>query len=732
MGRATRRRADWAVGVLGLVGLTVSVVLGWRRLRFGDVDPASLVVGVASLAAAVWPMWRGRRQENDVTLAADRLARTVGAVERQERARLLGDDDQALDLDLRIETDRRGQAAVPATGLRLSELTDHFRSLPAGQRRLVISGAPGAGKTVLALQLMLDLLSRRDPGDAVPVRLSLPAWPPDTSLEDWLVAALRDDYGLNTATAEALVEDRRILPVLDGLDEMDGAAKPGYESRSAHAVRAIDTYRAGTGKADVVLTCRTRTCRALRAIKVWPRDATCVHLAPVRPATVREFVARRCADPDRWAPLLRQLDEHPQGTLAQGLSTPWRLTAAVTAYEQRAPVTGAWAREPAELRTVARRGAAALRDWLNEQYLRARAATGPYSEEQVYGWLSLLAAAHPRGPAPARTATREHAAARPAGATGQRRTASERSGAGQRGTAGGARPVWRRAGRTAPGHDIVLQRLASSSGSVRPRNLAFVLAWLCPVAAFGTAMALSGTLVQPISHLTTVLVVCAECWAIRQRIDREPPSRLHVDVRRLATVRGALLFGWRFATGLVLGFLLMLLSVAAFTYWAGGSLGLELPLAAGLATGLANATVFGLGADSASLAVRPNDLIRNDVVSAVVGLVPAALLCAVVVGGQGPVPFVSYDLRRGALLGTALLAVPTGVGLVFATGVGLQAVRYLAFLLSFRRFRGSRLPLRLGRLLAWCHGAGLVRVSGAAYQFRHRELQDHLARHTEE
>lgn len=49
--------------------------------------------------------------------------------------------------------------------------------------------------------------------------------------------------------------------------------------------------------------------------------------------------------------------------------------------------------------------------------------------------------------------------------------------------------------------------------------------------------------------------------------------------------------------------------------------------------------------------------------------------------------------------------------------------RYLATLLCTR----GRLPWRLGRVLAWAADAGLLRVAGNAYQFRHRELQDHLA-----
>ncbi|GAA3901994.1 hypothetical protein GCM10023084_63110 [Streptomyces lacrimifluminis] len=51
--------------------------------------------------------------------------------------------------------------------------------------------------------------------------------------------------------------------------------------------------------------------------------------------------------------------------------------------------------------------------------------------------------------------------------------------------------------------------------------------------------------------------------------------------------------------------------------------------------------------------------------------------------------------------------------------------RYLVFLLCLR----GRLPYRLGRFLRWSHKGGLLRTSGGAYQFRHREFQQWLAQH---
>lgn len=62
-------------------------------------------------------------------------------------------------------------------------------------------------------------------------------------------------------------------------------------------------------------------------------------------------------------------------------------------------------------------------------------------------------------------------------------------------------------------------------------------------------------------------------------------------------------------------------------------------------------------------------------------------------------------------------------GLAFGLAGGPAGVRYIGLLLATRR----QLPWFLGRFLDTCYQLGLLRTSGIAYQFRHRELQDHLA-----
>ncbi|MFI9809945.1 hypothetical protein ACIHEJ_37530 [Streptomyces sp. NPDC052301] len=57
-------------------------------------------------------------------------------------------------------------------------------------RRLVITGAPGSGKTVLALELVLALTVDRAEGDPVPVRISMAQWDTAHTLPELLTEHL--------------------------------------------------------------------------------------------------------------------------------------------------------------------------------------------------------------------------------------------------------------------------------------------------------------------------------------------------------------------------------------------------------------------------------------------------------------------------------------------------------------------------------------------------------------
>ena len=141
------------------------------------------------------------------------------------------------------------------------ELADVLGRVPTG--RLVVLGEPGAGKTMLMVRLVLDLLARRAAGGPVPFLAPVASWDPSgQDLRGWLAARLLTDHpalagpppagGAEPTQAAALLAAGLILPVLDGLDEIP------EQVRGPAISRINDALRPGE---QVVVTCRTEQYR---------------------------------------------------------------------------------------------------------------------------------------------------------------------------------------------------------------------------------------------------------------------------------------------------------------------------------------------------------------------------------------------------------------------------------------------------------------------------------------
>lgn len=211
------------------------------------------------------PMIMTGRIDGDVTIGtpspmpqdrlsepADQLADAVDTFWRREERRRRIRDPRPLVVRYR-PADRRvtdhpeniWKAAGPQdVSGDLNRITDVYQRVPT--RRLVVLGRAGSGKTVLALRLVLNLLAARTPRDPVPVIVSLGSWNPADSLEDWLISHLIRDYpwlaetdatGLDMATA--LVDARRILPVLDGFDEIADDLRPAARRQLSETDMAL-------------------------------------------------------------------------------------------------------------------------------------------------------------------------------------------------------------------------------------------------------------------------------------------------------------------------------------------------------------------------------------------------------------------------------------------------------------------------------------------------------------
>jgi hypothetical protein len=249
---------------------------------------------------------------------------------------------------------------------------------------------------------------------------------------------------------------------------------------------------------------------------------------------------------------------------------------------------------------------------------------------------------------------------------------------------------------------------------------------------------------------------------------RAAPSTLRAHTGRLRFLR---VFFSHLAPWL--GFGLLVGSAIGAAY--GWAYGLVMGLVAGATIGVVVGLGFGLAADVTTLTRPSSEMRQNIVYCAVVGITGGLAAAnfvrlasehtmthpgrGVVLGAAAGIAFCvvappmvrrQYSYRGFAfLVRTATMCGPLGGmvgglaggmadGSVGALATGLAAGAGLAFNYGgFHWLRyviavriGSRpgtLPSRPGEFLDWAYKAGLLRLSGATLQFRHRELQDWLA-----
>lgn len=140
---------------------------------------------------------------------------------------------------LNLELAEHSQAVTPPVRLLYQADRQGARSLPAGTslmqvyseagQELLILGVPGSGKSTLLLELAADLtdLAEKDESLLVPVIIPLSSWGNRRlPLEHWIPEQVALLYDLPRHLAEQWMREERLLPLLDGLDEMAEEQRP--------------------------------------------------------------------------------------------------------------------------------------------------------------------------------------------------------------------------------------------------------------------------------------------------------------------------------------------------------------------------------------------------------------------------------------------------------------------------------------------------------------------------
>jgi adenylate kinase family enzyme/tetrahydromethanopterin S-methyltransferase subunit G len=126
--------------------------------------------------------------------------------------------------------------------------------------RLLILGQPGAGKTTTQVELAEKLINQHVEIDSkypIPVLINLSSWRHE-NIVDWLVKELKSKYDLPASTSTKWLKKKRLLPLLDGLDELNPELQES-------CVEALNQYLEGDRAPEyAVVCCRTEEYSLLK------------------------------------------------------------------------------------------------------------------------------------------------------------------------------------------------------------------------------------------------------------------------------------------------------------------------------------------------------------------------------------------------------------------------------------------------------------------------------------
>ena len=246
------------------------------------------------------------------------------------------------DAQVQVEPDTLYVPARLASDGEPGKLAGSWQDLLARHRRVLVAGAGGTGKTVLANRICYEIAvspgattQPYDVGFAVPLRQRSDR---DPDLETLIADAVRSQYRLDLPqeTVRTLLRDRRTVVIFDGLDEVPPTSR-------GQATRDITAFCDRYPSAKVVVTSRPGLPRAAFTAARF----RLYQVAPLITADVASYVERwqqvAQTEPGAYAPLLEAVWS-PEGG-RDWLSTPLLITQLLAMYDR----TGAVPRSEIEL-----------------------------------------------------------------------------------------------------------------------------------------------------------------------------------------------------------------------------------------------------------------------------------------------------------------------------------------------------------------------------------------------
>ncbi len=314
---------------------------------------------------------------------------------------------RSLELDLvqanPLETVDRWQVGRLTPDMSLGEVFE------ATDRRLLISGAAGSGKTMALIGLARELIKahRSDDRAPVPVILTLTSWaryrdsessrssgprgllrrlfprlrpflPDDTSardeepsLEGWITRELKSIYAISRDVRRAWLRESRLVLLLDGLDEVRPEARED-------CLKQINEFEAGPS--GIVVSCRLEKLKELhQRLKL----NAAIHLLPLTPVQVNLAIRDMRPKPVVLIEQLaidKSLEELARSPMMLGI-----LAEVCRDAEDVADLEGT------NVKTIEERRSHLFEIFIKRMFEKPGGPHGVYSDSKTLGWLSGLA-----------------------------------------------------------------------------------------------------------------------------------------------------------------------------------------------------------------------------------------------------------------------------------------------------------------------------------------------------
>ncbi len=149
--------------------------------------------------------------------------------------------------------------------------------------KLLILGALGSGKTTVMVELAKELINRaqNDPEQPIPVLFDLLSWKKSLSLADWIVAELKLKYGIQDKIGKQLIQQQKLLPLLDGLDELEPRQRE-------LCLQAINRLVVGENPVKHLVVCTP--LEDYKRCKTRLRLQGAIYLRPLTEAQIKEYL----------------------------------------------------------------------------------------------------------------------------------------------------------------------------------------------------------------------------------------------------------------------------------------------------------------------------------------------------------------------------------------------------------------------------------------------------------